>query len=125
MTTDNRMTTAVAALLYNSIFDLGPNDGAWTPDQPLPRDDQTPYLAFASALISAHTAHPEAKADAIIETARQHTKAPLAWNSIMMDDKQSLLTEQCGLAWHEIAPFLDEPNPLYMEYEFIAEDEGE
>ena len=80
---------AVAALLYNSIYDLShPTEGVWCIAD---RRDDPAYLAFAESLLQAVRDKPDASDHVIIQAAEQFTnqkgKAGHSWETIVIDQE--------------------------------------
>lgn len=118
------MTHAVAALIYNSIFDLTPDEGAWTVEEP--RDDQA-FLVFAEHLVKAIESNPNADDATIIKMASDATntskKAGWAWDTIVIDQEYSSLTKEADNHMPQIREFIADPNPMFFESEFLQYDE--
>lgn len=116
----NGMTTVVAALIYNSIYDLTPMEGAWTVEDP--RDDQS-YLAFAAQLVLAIESNPDMPDADIIEIAKDATnkskEAPHMWNTIVIDEEYYSLCEQTDNHMPQIRAFIAKPNSAFFESEFL------
>jgi hypothetical protein len=118
---NERTIEAVAALLYNSIYDLNhPTEGAWCPEN---RHDDPVYLVFAESLLQAVRDHPDADDHAIIQAARlltdQSGKARLAWETIVMDQDYFSLPEKAEEVLPEVRSFIIDPNVVYHETNFL------
>lgn len=119
----NAMTNAVAALLYNHIYDLVPMDGAWTVEDP--RDDPS-FLAFAEQLVLALKSYPNANDAIILQVAKSATNknnaSPHAWDTIVIDEEYHSLSEEADNLMPIIRAFITRPNPMMWESEFLAEE---
>lgn len=118
------MTEAVAALLYNEIYDLTPMEGAWTVEDP--RDDRS-YLAFAEQLVKVIESNPDADDATIISQAKYATNrskaSPHGWDTVVIDEKYSSLCEHADKHMPQIRAFIADPNPMFFESEFLQYDE--
>lgn len=119
------MTEAVAAWLYNSIYDLTPMEGAWTVDNP--RDDRC-YLAFAEQLVQAILDHPELDDAAIVQTAKDATTKsyPYDWDTILVgQDTYTALSKEATKYMPNIMAFIEDPysHVGFDELEFLEDEE--
>jgi hypothetical protein len=119
---NERTIEAVAALLYNNIYNLShPSEGAWSLEE---RRDDRGYLAFAQGLLQAVRDTPDASDEEIMQRAvqltRQNPAAGFAWETIVIDQEYFDLPEQAATYLPEIRAFITHRGrPAYIECEFL------
>ncbi|HZU03389.1 MAG TPA: hypothetical protein VFA10_27225 [Ktedonobacteraceae bacterium] len=118
---NERSIEAIAALLYNSIYDLNhPTEGSWCIEN---RHGDPAYLAFAESLLQAIRNHPDASNHDIIETAtlltNQNGKAGLGWQTIVINQNYVSLPEKAEEVLPDIRAFITDPIIAYHECDFL------
>lgn len=118
---NERSVEAVAALLYNAIYDLNhPTEGAWCKQE---RRNDPAYLAFAESLLQVVYNDPDADDHAIIQAAEeltnQNSKAGPAWETIVIDQDYFSLPMKAEEVLPEIRAFITDPNVAYHECDFL------
>jgi hypothetical protein len=118
-------TEAVAALLYNLIYDQDPRCG-WTPDSSEPDPAyRNVFLCFAEALLQVlAAADPEAPDTEIVQKAVQRVdrqKAGHAWETIAIDEELVSLPKEAESYVEAVRQFLENPL-LSVEGEFLGEE---
>lgn len=121
----NLRIEAVAALLYNLIYDQDPGCG-WTPTSSEPDPAyRNVFLCFAEALLQVlETADPEASDAEIVQKAVQKVdrqKAGYAWETIAMDVELVSLPKGAEEHIYAVRDFLEQPY-MSAEGEFLSED---
>lgn len=116
---------AVAALLYNLIYDQDPGCG-WTPDSSEPDPvSRNVFLCFAEALLQVlETADPEASDAEIVQKTVQKVdrqKAGYSWEFIAMDEKVVSLPKKAEEHIYAVQDFLEQPY-MSAEGEFLGEE---
>jgi hypothetical protein len=118
---NDRTIEAVAALLYNSIYDLGHvSEGAWCAEA---RRDDPAYLAFAGALLQAVRSDPDTPDPDIIQHAvqltRQNRIAGFGWETIVIDQEYTSLPSETETVFPNIKSFITDPGCVYLESTFL------
>jgi hypothetical protein len=117
---NERTIEAVAALLYNTIYDLShPSEGAWCPEE---RYEDPAYLAFAESLLRTVHDDLDASGHAIIQAAERLTnreKAGSGWQVIVIDQEYFSLPEQAEKVIDEVRAFIADPNIADLECDFL------
>jgi hypothetical protein len=118
---NDRTIEAVAALLYNSIYDLSHgSEGAWCVEE---RRDDPAYLAFASALLQAVRSNPDTPDHDIIQHAiqltRQNRNAGFGWETIVIDQEYTSLPGETETVFPDIKGFITDPGYVYLESAFL------
>lgn len=116
---NDRTIEAVAALLYNNIYDLSHvSEGAWCVEE---RRDDPAYLAFAESLLQMVRASPEASDDDLIQQAVQRTNhhAKSAWGVIVIDQKYASLPDETAKFFSVVRDFICDPGFVYLESSFL------
>lgn len=118
---------AVAALLYNEIYDLcGDEEGAWTTTN---RRDEPDYLAFAEGLLYILREYPDATDTQLIDAARGYASMKCIeegthWsNSIVIDQEYHFLTQETDTILPIVRGFIESPPVGSQEQEFILQEE--
>lgn len=117
---------AVAALLYNLIYDQEGRDG-WTPTSSEPDPaSRNVFLCFAEALLQVlETADPEASDAEIVQKATQRVdprKAGHAWATIAMDVELVSLPKEAEKYVEAVRLFLEQPY-MSVEGEFLEDED--
>jgi hypothetical protein len=104
---------AVAALLYNLIYDQDGGEG-WTPDDPgCDPSYRVVFLCFAEAVMQVLEIDPNASDAMVMQKAAKlvdRSKAGFSWEFIAMDEKVvSLLIEAEPYVW-AVREFLENPD---------------
>jgi hypothetical protein len=112
---------AVAALLYNNIYDLShASEGAWCIEE---RRDDPAYLAFAESLLQVVRASPDAPDHDLIQQAVQLTNqnrlAGLAWATIVVDQEYASLPGETEKFFSEVRSFIKDPGLINLESNFL------
>ncbi|QBD77992.1 hypothetical protein EPA93_19125 [Ktedonosporobacter rubrisoli] len=126
---NERTVEAVAALLYNNIYDLASQkEGAWCVEE---RRDDRNYLAFAKSLLYIVRAIPDAPDLTIIERAiartNHHWMSVPGWTTIVIDQEYAYLPDEAAKFLPELRQFILDPyaNSLILLFEgaFLKLDE--
>ena len=117
---------AVAALLYNLIYDQDGGEG-WTPEEPCYDPSyRATFLAFAEALLGTMRDHPGDPDAMLIQQARERIdrgKVSFGWETIAFDEGYSSLPKEAEKHMTAIWDFL--ANPLAApEGAFLGAEEG-
>ena len=109
----DRFIEAVAALLYNLIYEQDGGEG-WTPEEPCydPTYRAT-FLAFAESLLGAMRDHPGDPDPMLIQQARERIdrkKVSFGWETIAVDDRYTSLPKEAEKHMAEVWMFLANPN---------------
>lgn len=123
----DRFIEAVAALLYNLIYEQDGGEG-WTPAEPCYDPSyQATFLAFAASLLGAIRDHPGDPDPMLIQQAREridHKKVSFGWETIAVDDRYTSLPKEAEKHMGSVWAFL--ANPLAApEGKFLGAEEGE
>ena len=121
-----KMIEAVAAFLYNLIYDQEGRDG-WTPDSSEPDPAcRNVFLCFAEALLQVlEVAGPEVSDAEVVQMAAQKVdpqKAGHAWATIAMDVELVSLPKEAEKYVEAVRLFLEQPY-LSVEGEFLQEED--
>jgi len=121
----SRYSEAVAALLYNLIYDQDPDCG-WTPDSSEPDPTyRAGFRGFAEALLQVLETDPEASDEEIVQKAVKRvdqSKAGFGWDFIAMDEKLEYLPKQAENYIEAVRSFLEWPE-LSAEGAFLGEED--
>ncbi len=112
---------AVAAFLYNAIYDQDAGDG-WTPEESVydPTYREV-FLCFAEAVMKALEAEPEASGAEIVQHAAtliDRERAGFSWEFIAIDESVVSLLQAAEPHIGGVRDFLDTP-ASYPEGEFL------
>jgi hypothetical protein len=118
---------AVAAFLYNVIYDQDGKEG-WTPEErALDPDYQRVFLCFAEAVMKALEAAPKASEAEIVQLAANlidRKRAGFSWQFIAIDERLVSLLEAAEPHIDGVRDFLDNPDG-YPEGEFLQRESAE
>ena len=117
---NERTIEAIAALIYNNIYELShPSEGAWSVDE---RRDDKAYLAFAKGLLTAVRENPNAPDEDIMQRAIQLTNQnPESgmWQTIVIDQEYFDLPTKTSDFMPEIRAFIHPGIIGAIEREFL------
>jgi hypothetical protein len=118
---------AVAAFLYNAIYDQDGKEG-WTPEESLydPTYRQV-FLCFAEAVMKALEAEPEASRAEVVRQAAKlidRKRAGFSWEFIAIDERLVSLLQAAEPHIDGVRDFLDNPDG-YPEGEFLQRESAE
>lgn len=122
---NERTIEAVAALLYNNIYDLASDDeGAWCVED---RHKDGYYLAFAESLLQAVRDTPDVSAhDTIerdVELTNRNRKVGPGWATIVIDQEYAYLPDETEKFFSEVRNFIADPGLIYLESNFLDFDQ--
>ena len=109
---NERSIEAVAALLYNLIYEQDGGEG-WTPEEPC--YDPTywaTFLAFAESLLSTIRDHPGDPDAMLVQQARLHIdprSVSFGWEMLATDSDYTSLPKEAEKSMPEIWEFLENP----------------
>lgn len=106
----DRMIEAVAALLYNLIYEQDDGEG-WTPEEPCyDLTYRATFLAFAEALLGAMRDHPGDPDPMLIGRARERIRnVSFGWETIAVDEGYTSLPKEAEGHMAAVWAFLANP----------------
>ncbi|HTI15180.1 MAG TPA: hypothetical protein VL461_11535 [Dictyobacter sp.] len=126
--TENTVT-AVAALIYNDVYEQDPDSGWMANDENSGPANDDEWRAWARAIITVLQEQPEATDEQVIELASKRIDPKIVgygWNIIWMQqtetgDEYSTMTEETKTAMYMVRDFLERPY-MYVEESFLEND---